>query len=51
VNIVGPEFNSAPVAIAFQVNSPMSRRVDVALLALRQNGIYQRLYEKWFGAP
>jgi polar amino acid transport system substrate-binding protein len=51
VNIVGPQFNTAPIAIAFQLDSPLRRKVDGALLALREKGSYQQLYDKWFGGP
>ena len=49
--MVGPEFNTAPVAIGFQLDSPLRRRVNGALLALRENGSYHQLYNKWFGGP
>jgi len=51
VKLVGTEFNTAPFAILFQLKSPLRRKVDVALLTLRQNGTYQQLYDKWFGPP
>ncbi len=51
VNIVGPQFNTAPIAIVFQLDSPLRRKVDGALLALREKGTYQQLYDKWFGGP
>ncbi len=51
VKMVGPEINDAPVAIMVQLDSPLRKRIDVALLALREDGSYQRLYEKWFGNP
>jgi len=51
VKVVGPEFNSAPVAIMFQVDSPLRRKVDGELATLRDNGRYQQLFEKWFGSP
>ena len=49
VRLVGSEFNVAPIAIAFQPDSPLRRKVNNALLALRENGTYQQLYAKWFG--
>jgi polar amino acid transport system substrate-binding protein len=49
VRVVGPEFDTAPVAFVFQADSPWRRRVDTALLTLRENGTYQQLYAKWFG--
>lgn len=51
VKMVGPEFNTAPVAIMFQLGSPLRREVDLALLALRENGTYRQLHDAWFGRP
>jgi polar amino acid transport system substrate-binding protein len=51
VRLVGPQFDVAPIAIMFQVNSPLRRKVDAALLALQESGAYRDLYEKWFGGP
>jgi polar amino acid transport system substrate-binding protein len=51
LKIVGPEFDTAPLAIMFQLNSPLRRKVDGALATLRENGIYQKLYDNWFGSP
>ena len=44
VQLVGTEFNTAPVAMAFQLDSPLCKKVDLALLTLRGN-------DKWFGTP
>jgi polar amino acid transport system substrate-binding protein len=49
VTLVGPEFNSALIAILMQLNSPLRRQIDIALLSLREKGIYQNLHRKWFG--
>jgi polar amino acid transport system substrate-binding protein len=49
VRIVGPEFYVSPVAFGFQLDSPLRRKVNQALLALRDDGTYQRIYDKWFG--
>jgi polar amino acid transport system substrate-binding protein len=46
---VGPQFNTAPAAMVFQLGSPLRRRVSSALIALRENGTYEQLYTKWFG--
>jgi polar amino acid transport system substrate-binding protein len=46
VKVVGPEFNTAPLAIMFQLDSPL-RKVDGALVTLRENGTYQQLFDKW----
>jgi len=51
VKLVGSEINIAPASIMVQMNSPLRKRIDVALLTLREDGTYQKLYEKWFGNP
>jgi len=51
VKVVGPEFNSAPIAFMVQADSPLRRKIDDAILKLRENGTYKQLYDKWFGAP
>ena len=51
VKTVGPEFNTAPAAIMVQLDSPLRRKINLALIALRENGTYQQIYDKWFGAP
>ena len=51
VKTVGPEFNTAPAAIMVQLDSPLRRKIDLALIALRENGTYQQIYDKWFGTP
>jgi polar amino acid transport system substrate-binding protein len=48
VKLVGPQFDVAPVAFTFQLNSPLRKKVNGALLSLRENGTYQQLYDKWF---
>jgi polar amino acid transport system substrate-binding protein len=49
VKLVGPEFNVSPIAFSFQLNSPLLRKVNYALLTLRENGTYQQIHDKWFG--
>jgi polar amino acid transport system substrate-binding protein len=51
VKTVGPEFNTAPAAIMVQLDSPLRRKINLALIALRENGTYQQIYDKWFGRP
>jgi len=51
VRIVGPEFERGQLAILVQLNSPLRKKVNRALLELRENGTYQQLYDKWFGNP
>jgi polar amino acid transport system substrate-binding protein len=40
-----------PIAIMVQLDSPLRRKIDVALIKLRENGTYQQIYDKWFGGP
>ena len=49
VKTVGPEFDTAPAAIMVQLDSPLRRKINLALIALRENGTYQQIYDKWFG--
>ncbi len=49
VKTVGAEFNTAPAAMMVQLDSPLRRKIDLALIALRENGAYQQIYDKWFG--
>jgi polar amino acid transport system substrate-binding protein len=49
VRVVGPEFERAQVAIAMQLDSPLRKKINRALVALRENGTYQQIYDKWFG--
>ena len=51
VKVVGPEFDRRPVAIEVQLDSPLRKKIDRALVALREDGTYQQLYVKWFGGP
>ncbi len=49
VRMAGPEFNENGAGFAFPLGSPLRKRVDGALLAMREDGTYQRIYAKWFG--
>jgi polar amino acid transport system substrate-binding protein len=51
VKLVGPEFDRGQIAIAMQLDSPLRKKVNRALVALRENGTYQQIYDKWFGGP
>ena len=46
---VGAEFNNAPISIMVQLDSSLRKKIDRALIGLRDNGIYQQIYDKWFG--
>ncbi len=48
VSVVGPVFRKESYGIVFPPNSPYRKPVDNALLTLKENGTYQRLYDKWF---
>ncbi|CAE6762738.1 Membrane-bound lytic murein transglycosylase F [Paraburkholderia domus] len=50
VKMVGPEFNKNDVGFVFPLNSPLRKKVNGALLSMREDGTYQRIYDKWFGA-
>ena len=49
VKVVGPEFDVAPIGFGFQLDSPLRRQVNQALLTLRENGTYRQIHDKWFG--
>jgi polar amino acid transport system substrate-binding protein len=50
VNVVGPVFRKESYGIVFSQNSLYRRPVNAALLKLKEDGTYQRLYDKWFTA-
>jgi polar amino acid transport system substrate-binding protein len=49
VQMVGTPFRKEDYGIVFPRNAPLRKQVNVALLALREDGTYQQLYDKWFG--
>jgi polar amino acid transport system substrate-binding protein len=49
VRMVGPEFRRGDLGYVVPLDSPLRRRVDRALVALHDDGTYQRIHEKWFG--
>lgn len=49
VQTVGQVFRKEDYGIVFRSGSPLRRDVDGALLAMREDGTYQQLYDKWFG--
>lgn len=51
VRMVGPVFNTKPVAIELQLGSPLRKKIDGALIAFGEDGTYQQIYNKWFGTP
>jgi polar amino acid transport system substrate-binding protein len=50
VKMVGPEFNRGDSGFAFPQDSPLRRQVNAALLEIREDGTYRRLYDRWFGS-
>jgi polar amino acid transport system substrate-binding protein len=50
VSVVGPLFDIQYYGFLFPQGSELSESVNRALLKLRRNGIYDKLYSKWFGS-
>jgi polar amino acid transport system substrate-binding protein len=50
VQTVGAIFRKENYGIVFPSNSPYRKPVNEALLKLKENGTYEQLYVKWFGA-
>jgi polar amino acid transport system substrate-binding protein len=50
VHVVGPIFRKESYGIAFEPFSERRKPVNEALLKLKENGTYDQLYRKWFGA-
>jgi len=48
VEVVGRVFRKENYGIVCRNNSPLRKRMDTALLTLRENGTYDQLYDKWF---
>jgi polar amino acid transport system substrate-binding protein len=48
VQVVGPVFRKENYGIAFPTGSQWRRPVNYALLKLKENGTYDRIYDKWF---
>jgi polar amino acid transport system substrate-binding protein len=50
VRLIGPAFNRQAYGILFAANDPRRKRVNRALLALREDGRYDEIYGRWFGS-
>ncbi len=48
VQTVGAIFRNENYGIVFPSNSPYRKPVNEALLKLKENGVYDQLYTKWF---
>ncbi len=49
VSVVGPLFEIQYYGFLFPQGSELREQVNLALLKLRTNGIYDKLHSKWFG--
>jgi len=49
VHVVGSVFHKEDYGVVFPTGSPLRKHVNEALLAMRENDTYQRIYEEWFG--
>ncbi len=49
-SMTGPIFMRENYGIAFPTGSPLVEEVNQALLKLREDGTYDTIYRKWFGA-
>jgi polar amino acid transport system substrate-binding protein len=49
VHLVGDVFRKESYGIAFRPGSALRKPVETALLALKEDGTYQQIYDKWFG--
>src|SRR5829696_3389986 len=50
VQMVGSVFRKEDYGIVFPPNSALRKQVNSVLLVLREEGTYQRLYDKWFAS-
>jgi polar amino acid transport system substrate-binding protein len=50
VQLVGAPFRKEDYGIVFPRNNPLRKQVNIALLGLREDGTYQKLYDKWFAS-
>lgn len=49
VHTIGAIFRKENYGIVFPDKSPLRKPVNEALLKLKENGVYDQLYSKWFG--
>ena len=48
--IVGDTMEAESYGISLKKNSPLTKEINKALLDLKKNGEYDKIYAKWFGA-
>ena len=51
VRVTGPILRKENYGILFASGSPLRKRVNEALLKLREDGTYAAIYDKWFSTP
>lgn len=49
VEVTGPVFEDEDYALAFRNGDPLRKQVDEALIAMREDGTYDTIKQKWFG--
>jgi polar amino acid transport system substrate-binding protein len=49
LRLIGPTFNRQSYGILFAANDPRRKRVNQALLGLRESGRYDEIFGRWFG--
>lgn len=47
--VVGELFDKQEYGVMLQEGSPLRKEINIAILAIRENGSYDALYKKWFG--
>ena len=50
VELLGHDFEDQYYGIAFPAGSPLREPVNQSLLGLRSNGVYEQIYERYFGS-
>ncbi|MBO5590672.1 MAG: basic amino acid ABC transporter substrate-binding protein [Acidaminococcaceae bacterium] len=48
--IVGDTMEAESYGLSLKKNSPLTKEINKAMLDLKKNGEYDKIYEKWFGA-
>ena len=48
VHVIGAPFRREDYGIVFRSDNPLQKRVNKALLGLREDGTYQQIYDRWF---
>lgn len=51
LRVVGPVFQEFNYGLGTARDSELNPHIDVALLELVETGVYDTLYERWFGSP